>query len=203
MAGTDVNDDSTKYLAKFTALRGLLISDTDLTSKCIGQIIKVPTLERLVMNRTLVTDLSGLGKLKHLYAFDAQANHLNDQALKEILICKSITSLNLRKTSVTDNFFLNLKSFPLTRVDVAETKLTDKGVHYLAAIPTLKYLDMNTCDITNSALSDLAKLPQLRYLNVQSTHVDATGIEYFKRIAKNCIIEGGPHIPKGHEGVHF
>ena len=203
MAGTDVTNDSTKCLAKFTALRCLLISDTDLSNDCMSQIIKVPTLEHLVMNRTLVTDLSGLSKLKRLNSLDVQANNLNDQTLREILSCKSIKNLNLRKTLVTDNLIRDLKCLPLLKADLAETKLTDKGVHFLSGIPTLKYLDINSCNITNAALPDLTKLRQLRFLDVQSTHVDGTGIEYFKRLSKDCKIESGPHIPKGHEGVHF
>ncbi len=63
MANADVTDEVVALLADFRNLRELDISDSKITDRALEQVVKLPALETLYLNRTVVT---GAGVEKYL-----------------------------------------------------------------------------------------------------------------------------------------
>jgi hypothetical protein len=71
----------------------------------------------------------------------------------------------------------------LSSLYLAETQVTDAGVHVLIRMPKLEYINLQQTKITDACMDDLASMPALRNVDLRQTHVTADAI---KRLTDKC-----------------
>jgi hypothetical protein len=72
---------------------------------------------------------------------------IDDEALKIIARCKSLESLNLDRTRITDGGLAPLVDLPhLYQLSIVDTAITDKGLKQLDNVPSLMNLDVRGTD---------------------------------------------------------
>ena len=72
-----------------------------------------------------------------------------------------------------------------------DTGVTDAGLEYLEAIPTLERLDLAGTKITDRGLVHLKRLPRTGWLSVDGTGVTTDGMNDFRQALPNCELGGG------------
>ena len=69
------------------------------------------------------------------------------------------------------------------------TRVTDKGLQQIAAVPLLKSLTLHQTTITDRALRHILNLTNLEYLGLESTTVTATGLATLAKLPKLTYVE--------------
>src|SRR5206468_7955899 len=69
---------------------------------------------------------------------------------------------------------------PVVSINLAETKVTDEDLLFLAALPDLQALYLMETQITNAGLAHLKDLSNLRTLNLGLTRVSGPGLKHLK-----------------------
>jgi hypothetical protein len=68
------------------------------------------------------------------------------------------------------------------------TILTDSGLKYVACLPTVRYLVLESVPITDAGLRRIYGLKNLRYIGVLGTDVSAAGIAELQKVLPACEI---------------
>lgn len=97
-----------------------------------------------------------------------------------------IKKINLDDTKITDKSMKVLSKVPtLQEVYVDETAVTDKGVYELAALPHLKIFKCERIGITDDGIKCLSALPQLNTLDVGLCEgITLKSVEYLKKMPR-------------------
>jgi hypothetical protein len=133
------------YVAPFTHLRELQLSNTKITDATLKMIKNHKDMEGLVLDGTLITDdglvhLKGMTKLKIL---SLNGTKITDKGLDHLKDLKDIEEFGIGGTAVTDKGLEVVQGFTkLQALNAFNTKATDKGFAALKkALPKLKKLE--------------------------------------------------------------
>jgi len=162
--------------SRITAIRMDLswVTDGD-----IAPLAALPTLERLDLAFTLVTDagieqLRGLRGVKDLSLQSAEL--LTDAAISHIRGWSGLRSLNLRGTDITDTSMEHIGGLTaLQLLDVSYTQITNNGMEFLAALNQLEELSIGGNKVSGPGLHILKSLPRLRRLNLSGAQKRNSG----------------------------
>jgi hypothetical protein len=107
--------------------------------------------------------------------------NFGDAELARLAPLKSnIRSLDLRGTKVTDKGLLTIAAMPnLVRLHLERTAVTDKGLPSLASLPELQYLNLYATEITDAGLQTLELLPKLKQIYIWQTKVTPAAAKAF------------------------
>jgi hypothetical protein len=155
-----VNDAALVMLSKQPGIGAISALDsTRCTVKGFTALQKLPHLQRLVLNRSGVTDKS----------------------LAAIAGCKELRELVIPESTVTDAGLAVLpKLSRLEALDLSDAgKISDKGMTQIQMLVRLEKLFLNKTGITDKGLLELQPLEGLRSLSVGGTRVTATAAEKF------------------------
>ncbi|WP_298866587.1 LamG-like jellyroll fold domain-containing protein [uncultured Gimesia sp.] len=103
---------------------------------------------------------------------------VKDDDLKRLAELKKLTRVNLADTLITDTGIRYLKDIELGYLILNKTKITDQGVGYLKDMKSLSVLMIGEVPITNSGLESLKDMKQLTELKISSRQIDDSGIEH-------------------------
>jgi hypothetical protein len=88
-------------------------------------------------------------------------------------------------TKVADKDLENLKALPqLRELSLSNTKVTDNGLEHLKALTRLRGLWLTDTKVTDEGLTNIEALTQLRVLSIKSTKVTDRGLENLKALTK-------------------
>jgi Leucine-rich repeat (LRR) protein len=146
-------------------LRGTWVSDVELID-----IVRLPSLERLDLSHTRITDegmlnlksATGIRELSLYYA-----EQVTDQGMNAIKNWKQLKRLNLRGTRIANGTLEILSHLPqLEALDIANTQVTDNGMDFLITLTNLKELALGRSRVGEADLTFLRTLPSLTELDL-------------------------------------
>jgi Leucine-rich repeat (LRR) protein len=113
-----------------------------------------------------------------IVAVDLHASCVGDSDIAELTKLPALTKLDLSETRITDRGLLDLKSAPnLTEFNLFYAELvSDQGIAVVKNLPHLKRLDPRGAKITDSTLQLLNRLTSLESLDIAFTQVTDSGI---------------------------
>jgi Leucine-rich repeat (LRR) protein len=154
LAGTVVDDDSCKLIAKFPKLKKL----------------------RLARNQVGDAGLDALSACSKLEELDLSEDALlTDAGMAHIAKLTALKKLNLWRVQITDDGALKLA--PLTKLEwlnLDNTKLSDGGLAVLKEMKSLTFLHLGSTQITAAGAPDLFHLTSLKHLKITRTALAAS-----------------------------
>jgi hypothetical protein len=81
-------------------------------------------------------------------------------------------------------------------LDLGATQVSDAGLENLKGLTQLQSLDLGGTRVTDAGLNDLKRLTQLKNLFLWRTTVTNEGVKRLQKALPNCIIHGGPDLPR-------
>jgi len=155
-----LNDAALAALAKQPRIGSIQAFDgTRCTVKGLTTLQALPNLQRLVLNKSGVTD----------------------KGLAAIAGCKELRELTIPVSTITDGGLAALtKLMRLEALDLSDdAKITDKGMAQIQLLVRLEKLHLSNTAITDKALLELKPLEGLLSLSVMGTKVTASAAERF------------------------
>ncbi|MBI3209113.1 MAG: hypothetical protein HYZ37_09475 [Candidatus Solibacter usitatus] len=130
------------------------------------------------------SDLERLRDLRKLRRLDLSLTRITDVALEHLKDLPSLTELDLTYAeSVGDGGVARLRSAKkLERIYLEGTKVSDSGAVSLAAILTLRVINLRCAQITDAALERLEPLTQLEELVVGGNRITGHGLVYLQAL---------------------
>jgi Leucine-rich repeat (LRR) protein len=157
---TTVADDGMKPLAALKSLKVLAVDNLWIGKPGIEQLVGLPELEELYLAETLVDDdtIALIAKFPKLKKLRLSRTSVGDAALAALKDCRTLEELDLSENSV----------------------ITDAGMESLAAITTLKKLNLWRVQISDTGALALAPLTSLQWLNLDNTKLSDAGLPTLK-----------------------
>jgi hypothetical protein len=182
LSGWVVGDASMKLLTDLKQLEVLNLSKTKVTDAGLAEIAGITSLRELHLLDTAITDdgLKAISKLNLLRVLNLVGTQVTDAGLRHLAGWK-LQSLLLPDKAKTD---LGLKHFidasaPLESLDLANWKLTDKGLGPIGSLTELKRLDLRNAPITDASMKQLANLKKLQWLHLGGADkITDAGVKY-------------------------
>lgn len=156
----------------------------------------------LSQNRLDLKTLDALKQFKHLEILRLSLTNVDDDSMSTITGIKSLSILDLDHcTKVTDKGIKYLTALPRLRaLTLTSTGITDKSADYLRAMPSLEFVFLEGTRITNAGLAPIAELKNLRGLFVRDCgSIDGSGIAMVCRAMPQLerMSMGGPALKEG------
>ncbi|MGE0609497.1 MAG: protein kinase, partial [Pirellulales bacterium] len=125
LSRTNIGNDDLKSLSRFDRLETLNLIDSKISDDGLAHILRLERLQTLDLRGSLVTD-EGLGLIARNLPLTrlllGEGQHTTDLGLKQLRPLRTLTSLGLRNTAVTNVGLLNLVELPeLAWLDLGNT----------------------------------------------------------------------------------
>jgi beta-lactamase regulating signal transducer with metallopeptidase domain len=166
---SQVSDRGLSLLHKLPDLE-YLQTPRKMTDTGLAHIGRIPTLRGLYINHNGATDtgMVHLEKLRALEEFYVGGGDITDAALVHLTKLPRLSYVMLWGRSFGDAAMLHLGQIPNLKIlNASRQQITNRGVQYLAASPSLETLSLyGVKDITGLALQHLSELKTLRKLGL-------------------------------------
>lgn len=140
------------------------------TKKGVAAMAAMPRLTNLVLQFAQINgEVEELAKSKTLKDITFMSSTLDDVGGVQLAKIKTLESLFLWSTKVTDKTMEALAGLPLKTLYVSSTPITDAGLKPLAKIKTLETLWIDRTAISDKGLANLANHPTLRWVKADET----------------------------------
>lgn len=157
-----IGDREMRAVKHLTGLRRLELNDTDIGDGAIASLAALKNLEYLSMSRTLIkgTTLNLLGPLPRLQRLQLDSDALAGDACRALATLPQLRWLNVTRCGITDGDLEELSKAPRLESLILfnNNAVTDSGVRQLAALKTLRRLELGGTKVTPSAILALAGL---------------------------------------------
>jgi hypothetical protein len=170
-----------KELAGLKCLQSLNLYQARVTNDGLKELAGLTTLRSLNLGRTRISDpaLQGLAALKELRNLnlsgvpDLAEDQFSDAGLKNLAGLENLEELKLGlQSKITNEGMKELAALKSLRyLDLASNKVTGQGMNALAGSKNLRTLDLGGCAIRREFLKDIAALTGLHTLTIGSTEV--------------------------------
>jgi serine/threonine protein kinase len=115
---------------------------------------------------------------------------LSDQGLAAVGRLKGLQSLNVVGTEVSDQGFRQLDLPNLGGLSLARSKITDKGVSYIASLlRRIRWLSLQDTKVTDNGLTYLIDLNSLATLKLNRSQVTDNGMTRIKRLHRLSMLD--------------
>lgn len=183
-----LSDAAMSELAGCTSLRVLrlsgkenrtTVSDEGLAALAPLKSLKVIALDDLWIGKPGLEHLTALESLEEIYL---SATIVDDDAVSVLTKFPRLRKLRLARTNITDAALASLSSCgQLEELDLSEiSTLTDAGMSSLAALKSLKKLNLWRVQISDTGALALAPLTRLQWLNLDNTKLSDAGLPVLK-----------------------
>jgi hypothetical protein len=138
-----------------------------------------PVLQSLDLFSSKVTGegLTELGRFRQLRHLELSQNQVTDEAIRSL---HKVGLLHALRMATTDPDDVPRPKGPddVTRLNLANTCITDASLKYLRPLKNLRSLSLSGCrDVGDAGLKDLASLPNLKALVVNYTAITDMGLK--------------------------
>ncbi len=193
-----LTDKGLAYLEGLSSLERLdIVVSGRLTGDCLVHLAKLPSLRYLMPGGTNLNDdaMVYLKDIPSLRILDARSlTNLTDAALVHIGEIRNLEALNLHwSKNITNDGIENLSKLKsLKKLDINNSRVTDKGLSYLISCKNLEDLTLPYKGISDIGLNYISQMSTLKLLGVGRSHFTDpnmdTGYYTDKGIAKlaNC-----------------
>jgi len=190
-------------------LSGAIVCDDEL--RAVGQLRKLRflSIEETAVTRVGLAHLAGLTDLRELYL---DSHRVDDVGVQFVAQLKQLRSVTLGRWRLTDACLASLKPVAhLESLTLHRTRITPAGlaglsglqdlqqlsllgpvpgcameVHYLAALPALRELDLADFSLTDADVPSLARFTHLESLSLGNTRITAAGFAALRAALPNC-----------------
>ncbi len=179
---TRITDEGIRRLNGLPSLHRLDLFNTATTGKCLGLLDNLPSLRELVLGWEIEdADLVNLKNFPNLEDLSL-AGPMTDKGLQFLTVLKSLKTLRVQNSKVTDAGYSVLEKLPALE-ELHLPEIGDEGLRHVGNVPTLKMLDLSfNPHITDKGLSYLEHLPALEELTLNETHVHGEGLSALRKI---------------------
>ena len=176
---------SMRYIAHLTGLKDLELGSTKITSEGMKHIIKMQSLETLILPKGLTNrGLSYVAQLESLKGLYFTENSVTNAGLKRYLPkLTKLEELVLSGEQINNAGLVhlaNLKS--LKYLFLWGENFSDAGLEHLKNVPSLKILNIMNLPITDAGVQHLSGHGRLENLSLYNTEVTDRGLLYLKSI---------------------
>jgi internalin A len=177
LSGAKIHDPLARAIAARPNLEVLRLASTLITTAAIDDIAKLTKLEEIDLALTPVTDAQAIALLGNakLRALRLDDTPITDKALDGMVRTPpaSLRELYLSRTRVTDKGLAILDALPrLEGLGLGETDVRDATVARIGKLAELHTLVLTKSKASHDALAALAKLPKLERLYLDDTRTD-------------------------------
>ena len=155
----------------------------------MGRVARSSTRIFLSFRNTAVKeeDLRYIENFSGIIVLDLQETHVGDLAMKYASTLISLQHLDLEGTEVTGKGLQHLSNPQLKSIDLDETNISDKDIHYLKKMsPSVAKIDLEGTNISNKSIPVLASLKYLRALKIVRTKITPKGFYQLQSLMPNC-----------------
>ncbi len=182
LSGSELTEDGLRYMVRLDLTR-LSISGKGITDDGLRHLKGMKNLELLIVQDSRITDdglaiVAGFHKLNELWL--GGPTEVSGRFLADLKDKKSLDSLLLAGTGLTDDSVTNLTNMEINALDLRDTAVTDKSMPVLAKV-VRRYLGLAKTGITNKGLEGLKGL-RATSLDVSETAVTNEGLKPLRRM---------------------
>ena len=177
---TDVGDAAMTDIAGLTQLKSLALDCLWVSDLGIASLAPLQNLEELYMAKTLIGDdaltvLSNFPLLRKLRVSDTQ---VSSAGLERLATLSALEDLDLSENSlIFDDGLPHLAAMTsLKRLNLWRVAVTDNGIANLAGLQQLEWLNLDNTRLTDAGLPHLAGLHHLTFLHLGSTAITDAGL---------------------------
>ncbi|HNY80638.1 MAG: sigma-70 family RNA polymerase sigma factor [Sedimentisphaerales bacterium] len=163
-----IEDDLIAPVARLTGLRHLGLASVSVSPKGLSSLAQLPHVEQLTAPEGLTDQgMAQIAKMSSLRILHVARDRLTDEGLRSLSKLTGLESLDLYgNLSMTDDglrALTNLHGLRHLRLGM-EGPFTDRSMTYLAALPSLKVLWLDTHNVTDEGLRQLSQSRSLERL---------------------------------------
>jgi internalin A len=187
LSHTDITDAILVDLRRFPSLRRLDLEDTLITeagSSDLGNLQTLTHLNLIIEGSLTDKGLRPIARLRNLVDLDLSYSSITDAGLAELCKLRELRRLVIRNTRITDAGLIRLRDLPhLTELNVVDTEVTHAGLEKLLEATTLKRLDCSVQGLTDDRVGELKILARNPsvYLSLSGKRISDAGL---KRISE-------------------
>lgn len=168
LSQTAISDETVKILSALPIVE-LRLRGTDISSRSLTSIAKMPALRILDLSETLIDDTGGADfrRMQSLVQVNLWATGVGDSTVKSIAELKNVSWINLDGT-----------------------RISDKSVASLARMPSLNWLHLGSTSISDQCIPDLKSIKNLKHLNIAFTLIGEKALTNLREhcASKKCAL---------------
>jgi hypothetical protein len=210
LSGAEISDTGCELL-NCRAFYDLELSGAKISAAGLRKIKLTPNLHTLDLSSTNFDDHSTEGLPVDLVTLKLSNTKITGNAFKKAH-CRNLGEVDLSNTRITDATLARFRkdvialddaiaegkdlstvppilSCSIAWLSLANTKITDAGVAYLAKFDSLWHLNLAGTQITDQSVESLKRLNRLVELNLQQTAVTEKGVKDLQQALPKCTIE--------------
>lgn len=176
---TTVADDGMKPLTALKSLKVLAVDNLWIGKPGIEQLTGLAGLEELYLAETLVDDdtVALIAKFPRLKKLRLSRTSVGDAALAALKDCRTLEELDLSENSViTDTGMESLAAITsLKKLNLWRVQISDTGALALAPLTGLQWLNLDNTKLSDAGLPTLKAMNQLTFLHLGSTQITDAG----------------------------
>lgn len=193
LSGTVITDKGLDYIAKIPTLFRVDLGSTKISDAGLKKLVPLQKMGIIVLNGTAVTDvgvasLKSCKKLARVYVGSTKVSN-------ECLACvvpMNLYAIYCENTAITgDGIRKYLKDTKLRKLSLERCDITDKDIPaIIAAAPGLQYLNVGGTKLTDDGLMKLARMLTLKTLRVANCRsITEAGLKRFTQVRPDCKLE--------------
>lgn len=178
--GFEVNDGMLESLERLTTLRQLSLIETHVTNAGIPQVLRLPQLETLNLERSRINDaaIQLLATAPHLYSLVLDETKITAAGLVHLGKLSKLKTLHLNRCKVDDESLAVLGVLPaLEKLEIGATQIRFEEQFAPGAFAKLLHLNVNGSNVTDRGMPVIAQLPELEWLDLTLCKVGNDGVK--------------------------
>ena len=159
---TAITNAGLRYLKQLPRLREVQLADTKISDEGISYLSSITSLKDLNLARTKCSDIA-LYHLRDLSLkkLNLEGTNITDHGLKSLKGMNELAELVLGATAITNDGIVTLRGRPIRRLDLRLTNINDGVIVYLTSFPLERVILFDT-KVTDAGIGALHKaLPAL------------------------------------------
>jgi hypothetical protein len=197
MERLSITDQQFKALKCLPDIKGLELTDVDITDRGIVQVQRCHDLIYAALKSTVITGkgLAAFRNVKSLTHLDCEQDMFDDASMSNLSGLTNLDYLRLKNVRITDAGLKHL--LPLTNIvelTLSINKITDAGVATLLPLKKLRVLDITDTKVTMACIDTLTKFPDLAELSISRLDFTPAQMAEVQRRLPHCRIIDGKKI---------
>lgn len=190
--GTQITDKSIRYFLMIPTLDKLEIGDTEITDEGLKKLAKSRSIRYLSLSvgRRITNDgIKNISKMPQLMSLQLDDSiGVDGKCLAYIPDMQNLRFLNLENLKLTKEDLEHLASAKLSSLNLSNCQLDDPCLEPLTKISTLRALNLAGNNFTDKGLISLSKLPLTQLTVKACPGVTDSGVEKLKAAIPGCKI---------------
>ncbi len=176
--GFKVSDPMLEGIDRLQSIQRLDLIEAGITDQALLQILKLPQLQSLNLERTKITDetLRGLSASSKIQSLILDETVVTSEGMLHLLSFPQLAELHLNRCKLDDSALASLSQLKhLTKLEIGATSVQFEIDSSPDAFLCLRHLNLNGSRLTNKGLASVSTLPRLTWLDLTLCNVGEEG----------------------------